>query len=158
MQKVQGLGVTEVRRKTQQGNAYINKKHREAVLGRNKKWDSDYRWNSGSGVDDFWVWVQEWSPRNLRSSVEVTIVGPWLRTSQSLWANVTWVLWCIVSPQLWMDISCSWTGPLTLRQWHHSTYAAWPFMTIGILVFINHCFTSVHPDCFHLSWAPTEKT
>ena len=37
-------------------------------------------------------------------------------------------------------------------------YAAWPFITIGILIFICHCFTSIHPFCFHLSWVPMDKT
>ena len=49
---------------------------------------------------------------------------------------------CIVPPQLWTDMSCSWTGPLTLRWWHHSIYVAWPSVTYGILLFICHCFTS----------------
>ena len=46
---------------------------------------------------------------------------------------------CIVSPQLWMDISCSRTGPLALRPSGHSIYVAWPSMTYGILTLIHCC-------------------
>jgi len=38
----------------------------------------------------------------------------------------------VLSPQLWMNMSCSWTGPLALRWWHHSIYVAWTSMTYGI--------------------------
>ena len=37
------VGVTEVQRKTQQGNVYMNKRHREAGLERNKRQDLYYR-------------------------------------------------------------------------------------------------------------------
>ena len=36
-------GVTEVQRKTQQGNVYMNKEHREAVSKRFNRWDLVYR-------------------------------------------------------------------------------------------------------------------
>ena len=49
---------------------------------------------------------------------------------------------CIVSPQVWIDISHTWTGPLALRWWHHSVYAAQSSMTYGILAVICHCLLS----------------
>ena len=75
---------------------------------------------------------------------------------------------CIVSPQLWTDVSCSWTGPLAVRWWCHSIYVAQTSMIYGILILI-HCslpssiyFASVqiasvqadHPQTKHtLSWS-----
>ena len=41
-----------MQRRTQQGNVYMNKKHRKAESARNNKQDLEYRWNPGSGVDD----------------------------------------------------------------------------------------------------------
>jgi len=70
--------------------------------------------------------------------------------------------WCIVSPQPWMDISHFWTGPLALRWWCHSIYAAHvsydpqhPCSHLSLFTSIHPlCF---HPNCFHLSWPSTDK-
>ena len=69
---------------------------------------------------------------------------------------------CIVSPQLWMVIYHIQTGPLTLRWWCHSIYAAWSSTIHGILALMHHYlpqyvwFASIHPICFCLSWPPTD--
>ena len=45
-------GISEVRMGTQQGNVYMNGKHRKAGSERYNKPDLDYRWDPGLEVDD----------------------------------------------------------------------------------------------------------
>ena len=66
-----------------------------------------------------------------------TVVLGCLNTSSCAHTLIT--AHCIVSSQLWTDMSHSRTGPLTLRQWHHSIYAAQSSTTYGILTLIHHC-------------------
>ena len=66
-------------------------------------------------------------------------------------AAIHWqLLHCIVSPQLWTDMSCFQDGPLTLVWWWHSIYVAWNSTIYGIFILIccilplSVHFVSVH--------------
>jgi len=85
---------------------------------------------------------------NSISTLESSSPVLWPSPFQCWLGTVSILSWgrCIVSPHLWTDMSCSWTGPLTFRQWCHSIYVAQTSMTYGILILIH----SRLPSSLHL--------
>ena len=62
---------------------------------------------------------------------------------------------CIVSPQLWKDISCSQTGPLALGQCHHLIYVAWS--SIPMAGSLSSIAVYLHPSILLLSEPTTHR-